>query len=56
MASWPLWLLVLVFVAAAAVVWVAGIQLSKTADVLDDRLHLGSALRPDRAGSGNEPA
>ncbi|MFD1714388.1 sodium:calcium antiporter [Amnibacterium flavum] len=44
MESWPLWLLAVVFAAAAAVVWVAGIQLSKTTDVLDDRLHLGSAL------------
>ncbi|KQO61464.1 sodium:calcium antiporter [Curtobacterium sp. Leaf261] len=40
----PLWLLVVIFVAGAAVIWVAGIQLSKTTDVLDDRLHLGSAL------------
>lgn len=40
----PLWLLVLIFVAGAAVIWIAGIQLSKTTDVLDDRLHLGSAL------------
>jgi cation:H+ antiporter len=40
----PLWLLLVLFVAAAAVIWVAGIQLSKTTDVLDDRLHLGSAL------------
>ncbi len=44
MDSLPLWLLVVIFVAAAAVVWVAGIQLSKTTDVLDDRFHLGSAL------------
>ncbi len=40
----PLWLLVLIFACAAAVVWIAGIQLSKTTDVVDDRLHLGSAL------------
>ncbi|MBT2501210.1 sodium:calcium antiporter [Curtobacterium sp. ISL-83] len=44
MDSLPLWLLVVVFVAGAAVIWFAGIQLSKTTDVLDDRLHLGSAL------------
>lgn len=44
MDSLPLWLLVSIFVAGAAVIWVAGIQLSKTTDVLDDRLHLGSAL------------
>ncbi|GHG50170.1 hypothetical protein GCM10012320_18540 [Sinomonas cellulolyticus] len=44
MSSWPLWALLLLFVAAAAVVWIAGIQLSKQTDVLDARLHLGSAL------------
>lgn len=44
MDSLPLWLLVVVFVAGAAVIWFAGIQLSKTTDVLDARLHLGSAL------------
>lgn len=44
MGSLPLWMLVVIFVAGAAVIWVAGIQLSKTTDVLDDRLHLGSAL------------
>jgi cation:H+ antiporter len=36
--------LVLVFAGCAAVIWVAGIKLSNTTDVLDDRLHLGSAL------------
>ncbi|WP_285115145.1 sodium:calcium antiporter [Leifsonia sp. fls2-241-R2A-40a] len=44
MTGWPIWLLVLIFVVAAAVVWVAGIQLSRTTDVLDSRLHIGSAL------------
>ncbi|PCN49033.1 sodium:proton exchanger [Curtobacterium sp. 'Ferrero'] len=44
MGSLPLWLLVVIFVAGAAVIWVAGIQLSKSTDILDDRLHLGSAL------------
>lgn len=44
MDSLPLWLLALIFVAGAAVIWVAGIQLSKTTDVLDAKLHLGSAL------------
>lgn len=44
MDSLPLWLLALIFVAGAAVIWVAGIQLSKSTDVLDNRLHLGSAL------------
>jgi cation:H+ antiporter len=36
--------LVLVFLAAAAAVWLAGIQLSKSTDVLDQRLGLGEAL------------
>jgi cation:H+ antiporter len=40
----PFWALVGIFVVAAAVIWVAGIQLSKMTDVLDDRLHLGSAI------------
>lgn len=44
MQSLPLAVLLLVFAGAAAVIWVAGIQLSKQTDVLDDRLHLGSAL------------
>ena len=39
-----MWVLITIFVAGAAVIWVAGIQLSKTTDVLDARLHLGSAL------------
>ena len=37
-------LLLLVFAAAAAAVWVAGIYLSGTTDALDDRWHLGEAL------------
>ncbi|MBT2502870.1 sodium:calcium antiporter [Curtobacterium sp. ISL-83] len=44
MDSLPLWLLAVIFVAGGAVIWFAGIQLSKTTDVLDTRLHLGSAL------------
>jgi cation:H+ antiporter len=36
--------LVLIFLAAAAAVWVAGIGLSKSTDVLDIRLGLGEAL------------
>lgn len=44
MTGWPMWLLVVIFVVAAAVVWVAGIQLSRTTDVLDSRFHIGSAL------------
>ncbi|MGO4229021.1 sodium:calcium antiporter [Arthrobacter sp. YAF34] len=44
MESLPLAVLLLIFAGAGAVIWVAGIQLSKQTDVLDDRLHLGSAL------------
>ncbi|HEY0373423.1 MAG TPA: sodium:calcium antiporter [Amnibacterium sp.] len=44
MASFPLWLLLAIFVVAAAVVWIAGVQLSRQTDVLSTRLHLGEAL------------
>ncbi|MFN2624299.1 MAG: sodium:calcium antiporter, partial [Chthoniobacterales bacterium] len=37
-------LLLLIFVGAAAGVWIAGVYLSKTADVLSERLHLGAAV------------
>ena len=37
-------LLLLVFVASGAAIWVAGIKLSQETDVLSERLHLGSAL------------
>ena len=37
-------LLALIFAAAAAGVWIAGIWLSRTTDVLSHRLHLGEAL------------
>nr|WP_217499032.1 sodium:calcium antiporter [Leifsonia sp. C5G2] len=37
-------MLLVLFAVGAAVIWVAGIFLSKTTDVLDGRLHLGSAL------------
>ena len=40
----PLWGELLVFVASAAVIWVAGIPLSNYTDILADRLHLGQAL------------
>ena len=40
----PLWASLLVFVACAVAIWVAGIFLSNYTDVLSDRLHLGAAL------------
>ena len=33
-----------IFVVCAVVIWVAGVRLSNSTDVLSDRLHLGSAL------------
>ena len=44
MSDWSLPLLIAVFAAAAAVIWVAGIALSDQTDVLATRLHLGTAL------------
>ncbi len=44
MSSLALPWLIVVFAVCAAVIWIAGIKLSDTTDVLDDRLHLGSAL------------
>ncbi|AEV84374.1 sodium/hydrogen exchanger [Actinoplanes sp. SE50] len=38
------WLLLLIFVACAAAIWVSGIKLSNATDVLSERLHLGTAL------------
>jgi cation:H+ antiporter len=38
------WLLLVIFLACAAAIWIAGIRLSDTTDVLSERLHLGSAL------------
>jgi cation:H+ antiporter len=43
-ASLSLPLLILIFVAGAVVIWFAGIQLSRTTDIMDDRFHLGQAL------------
>ena len=40
----PLPLLVLIFVATATFVWLAGVRLSDTTDVLATRLGLGEAL------------
>src|SRR3954447_8304459 len=36
--------LIAIFLAAAAAIWGAGVRLSNTVDVLDERLHLGAAL------------
>ncbi len=44
MSSLPLVLLVAIFAACAAAIWVAGIKLSQTTDVLATRLHFGEAL------------
>lgn len=44
MSGLSVWLLLAIFFAAAAAVWIAGIQLSKQTDVLSTRLHLGSAM------------
>lgn len=40
----PPWLLLLVFLGSAGVIWAAGIKLSDYTDVLAERLHLGTAL------------
>src|SRR4051812_29674010 len=42
--SLPLPLLLVIFLGAAGVIWVAGIRLSDQTDVLATRLHLGAAL------------
>src|SRR5918911_2934125 len=42
--SLPSLLLLLIFVGCAAAIWLAGIKLSDTTDVLSQRLHLGSAM------------
>jgi cation:H+ antiporter len=42
--SFALPFLIVIFCAAAGAVWVAGIHLSNTSDVLSHRLHLGEAL------------
>ena len=44
MSSLPVLVLLLIFVAAAGAIWVAGVQLSNQTDVLSTRLHLGAAL------------
>ena len=42
--SLPSWVLLLVFLVSAGVIWGAGIKLSDYTDVLAERLHLGAAL------------
>ncbi|MEO5834527.1 MAG: sodium:calcium antiporter [Nakamurella sp.] len=44
MSGLPSWLLLIVFVASAGVIWLAGVKLADTTDILAQRLHLGSAL------------
>jgi cation:H+ antiporter len=44
MASLPSLVLLAIFVASAAVIWIAGTSLSRYTDVLAERLHLGAAL------------
>jgi cation:H+ antiporter len=44
LSGFPLPLLAVIFVAAAGAIWAAGVFLSNTIDVLDERLHLGAAL------------
>ena len=44
LSSFSLPILILIFVGAAAAVWIAGIRLSNTTDVLSERLGLGQAL------------
>jgi cation:H+ antiporter len=44
MSGLPLPVLLAIFAAAAAAIWIAGVQLSDQTDVLATRLHLGSAL------------
>lgn len=42
--SWPVPILLGVFVLAAALIWVSGVKLAETTDILDSQLHLGSAF------------
>lgn len=44
MSGLPAVVLLSIFVASAIAIWVAGVQLSDTTDVLAERLHLGSAM------------
>ena len=42
--SLSVWLLVLIFIVAIAIVWGAGMWLSDTTDIISDRFHLGQAM------------
>lgn len=44
MNSLPSLLLLVIFLGCAAAIWIAGIKLSDTTDILAQRLHLGAAL------------
>ncbi len=44
MSSLPSFVLLLIFLASAGVIWMAGIKLSTYTDVLAERLHLGAAI------------
>lgn len=44
MSSLPSVVVLLIFLTSAAVIWLAGVQLSNYTDVLAERLHLGAAL------------
>lgn len=43
-ASFSLFILIPIFIVASAAVWMAGIQLSNTTDVIETRFNLGQAL------------
>ena len=49
MLSFPFWLLVLIFLAAVAAIWVAGIDLSRYTECSAVRVNLGAALGGDGA-------
>ncbi len=42
--SRPIPVLLGIFVVAAALIWISGVKLSQSTDILDERLHLGSAF------------
>ena len=44
MSGLPSWLLLVIFLVCAAAIWISGVKLSDTTDVLAQRLHLGDAI------------